>query len=210
MGDELFCNVHGLQTVVGWWGPKQWPRARAAGRPRLIVCSELFRAIRLETSETISTHWGVHICTIANWRKKLGLESTLTAAGTAFRVAKMRLNRRIRPESYVVPGHRAIATLAMENRREIGRRTAGAKAWSPQELDLLRQCTNSRAALELHRSLSSIRNARHRHAIPHPATRYVCRTCNYEWLSYEEHPPIYCARRTCKIRQDLGRKIANK
>src|SRR5580698_5439111 len=75
IGSELQCNVYGLQIVAGWWGPKQWPRAKARGRPRLIICDELSRAIKFETCETVSTHWGVHISTIAKWRKKLGLES---------------------------------------------------------------------------------------------------------------------------------------
>jgi hypothetical protein len=192
VGDELRCNVYGLQVVAGWWGPKQWPRAKANGRPRLIVCDELRRAIESETSETVSTHWGIHICTIANWRKALGMEVKLTMAGIAFRVAKMRSYRTAHPERYIFPGYQAIASLEQRVRKEFGRRTAGARAWSHIEIEMLKHLDNNAASVELHRSIRSIGNARARYGIPHPTVRRICHSCRHEWLSYKQQMPVNC------------------
>jgi hypothetical protein len=168
IGDELLCSVYGLQVVSGWCGPKQWPRAKARGRPRLIICGDLRRALELETCETVCLHWGIHLSTVAKWRKKLGLELNMTVAGSAFRVAKMRTERLKNPERYVFPGQHAISTLSLEARNAIGRLTAGTRAWSVDEIEALRHLTNKAAELKLHRSLGSIRNARARYGIPHP------------------------------------------
>jgi hypothetical protein len=194
IGDELQCNVYGLQVVAGWWGPKQWPRAKARGRPRLIICDELSRAIKFETCETVSTHWGIHIRTIAKWRKKLGFETSITVAASAFKSAKMRRDRTVRPDCYVLPGYHNFATLTSAARMEFGRRSAGARAWSPQEIDALRYLTNSSAMVQLNRPFSSIINARTRYCIPHPGTRYLCDFCAHEWTSYKERRPSHCAR----------------
>jgi len=172
IGDELFCGVHGLQVVMGWYGPKQWPKAKAkGGRPRLIVCGDLRRALELETRETISLHWGVSSSTVAKWRKKLGLEKRVTLACSAYRGAAMRCKRAEQPEKYVFPGSDAISHLSPAFRSEVGRRVAGSRAWSSQELEALQNFSNSLAVHKLNRSLSSIKNARQRYKIPLPASR---------------------------------------
>jgi hypothetical protein len=180
--------------VAGWWGPKQWPRGKARGRPRLIICDELSRAIKSETCETVSTHWGVHISTIAKWRKKLGFETAISVAASSYRGAKMRRERTARPDCYVLPGYHAIASLTSAARMEVGRRSAGARAWSLQEIETLRHLTNDSAVVQLNRSFSSIMNARARYRLPHPTTRCSCEFCDYEWMSRKERPPSYCAR----------------
>jgi hypothetical protein len=195
IGDELHCNVYGLQIVAGWSGPKQWPRAKArGGRPRLIICDELRRAIKFETCETVSAHWGIHIRTIAKWRKKLGFESTISVAGSSYKRAKMRRERTMRPDRYVLPGYHAITSLTSAARMEVGRRSAGARAWSLQEIEALRHLANDSAMVQLNRSFSSIMNARARYGIPHPRTRCSCDFCDYEWMSRKERPPACCAR----------------
>jgi len=200
IGDALFCHVHGLQLVAGWSGPRQWPRAKAGGWPRLIVCGDLLRALELETCETVSVHWGIHLRTVVGWRKRLGIDGMPTKAATLYRSAKMRLEIDSNPHIFGLPGQARLSAMSSEARVELGRRTAGTRAWTQTDIDWLSKCDNATAASLSGRSLGAIRNARIRFKVPHPAKYYRCPTCKYRWQSYLSGQPTLCPNRECRVR----------
>lgn len=197
IGDTLLCAAHGLQTVTGWYGPRQWPKARTRrGRPQLIVCGDLVRALSLETRETIALHWGVHWCTVANWRRKLGISGTPSAGNIALKKARMRMFRHEEPATWVIPGVTQFKRLSSEELRSRVPRVPGQQAWSPAEIDKLIVLENRRAAAELGRSYSSVANARQRFNVPQPSKACRCRFCHHQWQSRTGALPKLCAR--CK------------
>ena len=191
IGDNLFCSAHGLQVVAGWYGPKQWPRAKR--RAQLIVCGDLLKALSLETRNAIALHWGVHPFTVVNWRKKLGIAGTPTAAGREFKKARMRVLRAKEPDSWVVPGLRYFGKLSPAEKKVRMPQVPEHQVWSTSEADLLRTLANRQAAKELGRSYSSVANARQRLQIPQPSIACQCRFCQYQWPSRTGIVPKQCA-----------------
>lgn len=199
IGDELLCSVHGLQVVAGFYGPRQWPRAKTkGGRARLIVCGDLCKAISQETLDTVALQWGVHKRTVANWRKRLGLVGVLSPANHAFKAALMSEYRADNPRSFVDPGRQYLKTLNRQQRRALGVKTAGASCWLPSDINVLTEYANVDATRLLNRSIKSIATARRRYGIPHPTKAHVCRFCGYEWKSYSSKYPDCCANRLCR------------
>jgi hypothetical protein len=199
VGDELQCQIFGLQVVKGWHGPKQWPQARASGRPRLIVSEELMRAILQETPETVSVHWGVHTSTVKKWRQRISVDRPSTAS-TEFRSARMRYLRASMPETFVLPGKKFLLNLSTAARTNLGKSTAGLNAWEKKELDVLATHNNADASKLLGRSMSSVGNARQRYRLPHPGTECTCPHCGYRWKSYLARIPKLCANHCCSKR----------
>jgi hypothetical protein len=72
--DVLVCEVHGPVAVHSISaGRIPWPRARASGRPPLIVCAGLAEAVRRESCRAVAYWWGVSTTTVGHWRRALGL-----------------------------------------------------------------------------------------------------------------------------------------
>ena len=161
-GAPVLCAVHGLQVVGGFWGPRSWPRARVKGRPQLIVCDGLLLALKTETREAVSFHWGVHVQTVANWRRALGLTHVLTEAVVRFRSRVMQENRAAHPETFLFPGIAHLQALSNEARRNLGLATAGERRWSQEDLALLQHGEVRQLALRLGRTPHSVRSARSR------------------------------------------------
>src|SRR6185295_16487749 len=80
VGGFLKCSVRGRVRVYGIHeGPIQWPytvRRIGGGRPMLIVCGDLARAVRRESEIAVAHWWGVSQTTVWKWRKELGVEAT--------------------------------------------------------------------------------------------------------------------------------------
>lgn len=73
-GDWLTCELRGSVQVGGYTSALiPWPRQLKAGRPCLIVTTELARAVRAESEIAIAHHWGVGITTIWAWRRALSV-----------------------------------------------------------------------------------------------------------------------------------------
>jgi DNA-directed RNA polymerase specialized sigma24 family protein len=155
------------------------------------------RAILHETIETVSLHWGVHNSTVKKWRQRI-LDKEPADASRLYKAARMRLLRTESPEKFVAPGFEHLADLSPDVRRSLGRRTAGSAVWDPSELQYLAEYSDTDAAKLLGRSISSVRNARHRYKVPHPSFMYECRLCGYQWDSYLNHQPKVCANRSCR------------
>jgi hypothetical protein len=94
IGGWLTCRNVGRTKVVAISDtPIPWPmtrRANGGGRPFLILCGDLVRAIQRESATAVCHHWGVTPQTVTVWRKLLGVEKN--NEGT------VDLNRRWAPE----------------------------------------------------------------------------------------------------------------
>jgi hypothetical protein len=78
VGGTLRCHIRGMVKVLGITAaPMQWPFTRRpggrGGRPMLVICGDLVRAIRRESEAAIVYHWGSSIPTVWRWRKALGV-----------------------------------------------------------------------------------------------------------------------------------------
>lgn len=74
VGDWLDDEVDGRLEVGGWTAaPISWPRRRKSGRPALILCGDLVRAVQTESSEAVAYWWGVGVTKVWMWRKALGV-----------------------------------------------------------------------------------------------------------------------------------------
>src|SRR5262249_18747199 len=78
VGTWLRCAVRGAVKVCGMSdGRIPWPVARVKrGRPFLIVCGGLVRAIRREAEIAVAYWWGVGLWTAWQWRQALGVPAT--------------------------------------------------------------------------------------------------------------------------------------
>lgn len=77
IGGWLECHLRGRVKVVAISdGQIQWPMTRSArgGNRTLIVCGDLVKAVRLESTQAIQYWWGVKKDTVWTWRKALGVK----------------------------------------------------------------------------------------------------------------------------------------
>lgn len=74
IGASLVCKRFGRQTVAGYTAaPIPWPyAAKQGGKPPLILCGDLVRAVKTETVQAVAWHWGVTRWTVHHWRQVLG------------------------------------------------------------------------------------------------------------------------------------------
>ena len=75
LGDWLHDEIDGRVEVGGYSdGPVPWPRRLKTGRPSLILCGDLVRAVRTESAVAIAHHFGVGSVTVSKWRVALGVD----------------------------------------------------------------------------------------------------------------------------------------
>ena len=76
-GGTLRCRMRGKMKVKGITdAPIHWPytfKRGGGGRPLLILCGDLVRAVRRESETAVAHWWGVSITTVWKWRKALGV-----------------------------------------------------------------------------------------------------------------------------------------
>jgi hypothetical protein len=81
-GDRAFCLCRDAPVYVIRISdaPIPWPVCLPLERPRcgrgLLVDEELARAIRNESAAAVAHWWGVNHCTVARWRRLLGVTKT--------------------------------------------------------------------------------------------------------------------------------------
>jgi len=74
VGGWIDDEIDGRLEVGGWTAaPISWPRRKKAGRASLILCGDLVRAVRTESSEAVAHWWGVGVTKVWMWRKALGV-----------------------------------------------------------------------------------------------------------------------------------------
>lgn len=90
--DWLDDEIYGRVEVGGYSdGRIPWPKRKRTGKASLILCGDLIRAVKTESSLAIHHWFGVSVTTVWKWRKALGVEFD-NCAGT------QRLYRDYKPE----------------------------------------------------------------------------------------------------------------
>jgi hypothetical protein len=74
-GDTLTCEYRRREMKVRGMSdaPIRWPSLRRGRSDSLIVCDDLVRAIRTESSIAVAHHWGVARSVVSQWRRALGV-----------------------------------------------------------------------------------------------------------------------------------------
>lgn len=105
-GEPLECEYRDEDVRVGGLTDAliPWPRMLKSGRPALIVCGDLTRAVRAESVIAIAHHWGVGVVTVWKWRVALGVDPI--NEGTA------RLYREYRPEKITATAYAKMTATA--------------------------------------------------------------------------------------------------
>lgn len=74
-GDVLSDAIDGDVEVGGYSdAPLPWPRRKKSGRHSLILCDDLVRAVKTESSEAVQYWFGVSAVTVWKWRVALGVD----------------------------------------------------------------------------------------------------------------------------------------
>ncbi len=73
VGEVLFCSLRGRNMKIVDWsdGPIPWPRARVGGQLVRIMCGDLEKAMRIESTAAIACAWGLSIPGVMRWRRVL-------------------------------------------------------------------------------------------------------------------------------------------
>lgn len=81
-GSWLDDEIDGAVQVGGWSnGRIPWPRRKKTGAHSLILCGDLARAVKTESSKAVQFWFGVGSTTVYKWRLALGVER-MDALGT--------------------------------------------------------------------------------------------------------------------------------
>src|SRR5437867_496390 len=78
LGKTLCCKVKGEVPVTRISaGPIPWPMTtKRGGKPSMILCGDLVKAVRRESVLAVCHWWGVGRCTVWEWRQILGVGAT--------------------------------------------------------------------------------------------------------------------------------------
>jgi hypothetical protein len=148
VGDVLTCERYGESVVAEMSaGSIPWPVCRAPGRPRLILCGDLARAVRVESEAAVAHWWGVDKATVCKWRRVLGVPKS-NAGSRRLYARGMRKN--------MTPAVRTVA---------------GKRPWLPEEDALLGTMTDREVARRLGRTKAAVTARRERKGIPPVARR---------------------------------------
>ena len=75
VGDTIPCEYRGRDVVIAAItdSPVQWFKIRKDGKPFVILCGDLIRAVQTESEAAIAQHWGVNKETVRKWRRALNV-----------------------------------------------------------------------------------------------------------------------------------------
>lgn len=161
-GDVLACEARGEGVKVGGLtdAPIPWPRVLKNGRPSLIVCGDLARAVRSESEIAIAHHWGVSVTTVWAWRKALGVGRI--TEGTA------RLYREYQPEKITEDAYaRMTATMRTPAQRDAMAARKRGKRAHPNTVKALMHAAKRKKSVE-HRRKIALGNWQHWQHVPRP------------------------------------------
>ncbi len=151
-GDRAFCLVRDYAVVViGLSGARiPWPRCVRLERPRygrggLLIDDELARAIRHESATAVAYWWGVHLSTVLNWRKALGVTRT-NNEGT-HRLVLGAIDQTLKARFGGGAGRRGSSPFPARGRTAV---------WTPEEVALLGALSDAEVARRTGRSQSAV------------------------------------------------------
>ncbi len=104
IGDTIACAYRGRDVVIGGItdAPVQWFMIRNTGKPFVILCGDLIRAVQTESEAAIAHNWGVNKTTVWKWRKALDVGRMNSGTTLVFRTL---FESRI-PEEVIEKGRR--------------------------------------------------------------------------------------------------------
>jgi hypothetical protein len=137
-GHRLFCALRGTVTVAAFSdGEIPWPLAKVRGtrgRGAFIVCGDLVKALRRESSAAVQHWWGVSKWRVVRWRRALDVGQ--------FTEGTRQLHRQLLPEK-ITPsvrarairrGHDPILLAELSRlRHERGKPPTNGRVWTPAE-----------------------------------------------------------------------------
>jgi hypothetical protein len=168
VGRFLRCVIRGELRVCGMSdGPIPWPIAKQErfGKSMLVVCGDLVEAIRREAGTAVMFHWGVGRSTVTSWRRALGIPATTEGTSEAKARPKRGQARPAHVVEAMAEAHRGIhhtaATRATMREARRGE-NAARPVWDLEDLALLGTMPDEQVALRIDRTLSAVRNMRHK------------------------------------------------
>ena len=155
VGQVLECELRGRLKVRRFsTGPLVWPMGHPGGqdggRHSYIVCGDLVRAIRSESSQAVQQWWGVSEAVVTRWRAALGVE--INTAGTH--------RLRVSQSSGGFSPERLARLRAHALRRQQQKQLAQPLSWPIEEEALLGMMPDGQAAEKLGRPVSMVQNYR--------------------------------------------------
>jgi hypothetical protein len=198
VGGWLTCQLRGQDVRVGGMtdAPIIWPYVHKKGRPSLILCGDLVRAVKRESASAVGHQWGVSQSTVHQWRKALGVPrwtigtsrlilhrilQNRKLSGTPQARAKMRRawkNRTPAPEFLAAARKAAKGPKSEDWKRRTAQRmrkewASGQRQghpaghpWKDRELKLLGTQPDDVVARKVGRSLGAVQRQRWRLGIP--------------------------------------------
>lgn len=157
-GSCLIDECHGSVEVGGYTDAAQpWPyRAKVGGKaPSLILCGDLVRAVRMESSLAVSYWWGVSIEMVRQWRRALGVGRMTPGTETAYKTlmpGKM-------PDEVVAAGRAKLSDLETRAKMSKSQRARQPETFETSVAGLLRAA--KRLKSDAWKQAASERTARH-------------------------------------------------
>lgn len=174
--DRAFCLFRDTDVVVTSWSDARisWPRCRSLGsqrgKPGLLVCDDLVRALHHESAAAIMYWWGVTCSTVARWRKALGI-------GRSDPEGSRRLIQAAAQAGADVTKEREFSEEEREVRRQNSIKNNLAQylqlgyhgpRWTKKQLALLGKLPDQEVADRIGRSVKGVHTMRQRLGIPNP------------------------------------------
>jgi hypothetical protein len=157
-GDRAFCLVRDYPVVVIGWSDAliSWPRCLRLDPPRLgcglLIDDELARAIRHEAALVVAYWWGVHVSTVLNWRKALGVTRTNNEGTHRLVLGAIAQTLKVRfGEGSSCSGQGGSSPFAARGRPAV---------WTPQEIALLGALSDAEVAQQTGRSPNAVMKKR--------------------------------------------------
>ena len=87
IGDTISCAYRGRDVLIGGItdAPVQWISIRKTGKPFVILCGDLIRAVQTESEVAVAHNWGVDKETVRKWRRALGIGRMTAGTTQVFR-----------------------------------------------------------------------------------------------------------------------------
>ncbi len=165
LGDRLWCEYRGCEEVVETFshGPVPWPCFRRSDDYCHIVCGDLARAVRAESSKAVRAWWRVSGALVARWRRALDV--------TTFNEGTLQLRLAVTQEFVSLDGGAKTQAIRprpfapeYQKRRQFD--SAIRRDWTAKEEELLGSMADGDLAVQLSCSKNQVWRRRHELAIP--------------------------------------------
>lgn len=162
-GDVVHCARLGDVVITGFTeAPVRWPLCKPIGskpgKPALVLYRDLVKAVRRESAEAVSYHWGVSMGFVWKLRKALGV-GTYTPGTLALRNG--RVAEAVR-QAHLGTTHsdQTRARMGNTHRRRGTRPPLAGRPWTPDEDELVRTRRAPEVAVVTGRTLKAVYDRR--------------------------------------------------